>query len=411
MVMGFNIMFAAMGYTITNVAEWGYKNYVGYYERTAAQKLAESAANMACTQIDMSPNWRAGYSNVSCMGGRYSATVTDADSGRIRLCVTATWDSVTYTDTLLMGLRQFSEYAYFSNVEGSINWASGDTVWGPFHTQATMKINGHPVFEGYTTAKNGINNATGSSSAIFLGGYKGGVNIPLPSTNSSVVKLAKSAGAYFLSKELYIQFNGNGTVTWRLNSWAGTPTTVPLATLAPNGVLADSNGNLHLKGVLSGQITVSAVQGATNGTGNVYFDSSIVYKNNPMNNVASTDLLGVVCDNNAIVSDNTNNNDPTKGVTLEASILCRTGGLTAQNYDSRPIAGTLALLGGVQQYQRGAVGTLDGYGNVNHGFNKSYHYDDRLRIISPPSYPSTNSYKVLSWYESLVSSNWFWKNL
>jgi hypothetical protein len=411
MVMGFNIMFAMMGYTITNVAEWGYKNYVGYYERTVAQKLAESATNMACTQIDMTPNWRSGYSNVSCMGGTYSARVWDVESLRVRVCVVATWDSVTYTDTLLMGLRQYSEYAYFSNIEGTINWASGDTVWGPFHTQDDMNINGHPVFEGYTTAKNGFTNKTGSSSPVFLGGYKGGVNIPLPTSFSSVVKLAKSAGAYFLSKELYIQFNGNGTVTWRLNSWAGTPTTVPLATLAPNGVLADTNGNLHLKGVLSGQLTVSAVQGSNSASGNVYFDSAVVYKNDPSTGAASTDLLGVVCDNDAIVSDNTNNNNPTKGVKIMASILSINGGLTAQNYGSRPIAGTLTLVGGVQQKQRGAVGTLDSYGNINHGFNKSYHYDDRLRIMSPPSYPSTNSYKVLYWYESVVSSNWFWKNL
>ena len=414
MVMGFNIMFAAMGYTITDVAEWGYKNYVGYYQRTVAQKIAESVTNMALTEIDMSPNWRTGYSNDSLMGGLYSVTVTNGDSAtQIRVNVFVQYDSVTYTDSLQMGLRQFSEFAYFSNVEGSINWATGDTVWGPFHTQDKMNIDGHPVFEGYTTAKGGYTKKTGSSYPTFLGGYKSGVNIPLPTSFSSMVKTAKDAGAYFYNKDVYLQFNSDGTVTYSLNSWAGTPTTVPLNTLAPNGVLADTNGNLHLKGTLSGKITVSAVQGSLNTTGNVYFDSSVTYKYDPLKPVGTPedDLLGVVCDNNAIISDNTNNNNAAKGVKIEASMICRNGGLGAQNYSSRGLAGTLTLLGGVQQYQRGAVASLDGSGNVTSGFNKSYRYDDRLRIESPPLYPSTNSYKPLAWYESVVSSNWFWKTL
>jgi hypothetical protein len=411
MVMGFNIIFATMGYTISNVAEWGYKNYVGYYSRSVAREIAESATNMALNRIDMYPNWRDGYSNVSFMGGTYSVSFLNADSGRFRVNVISSYDSVTYTDTLLMGLRKFSEFAYFSNIEGSINWASGDTIWGPFHTQDKMTINGHPVFEGYVTAKKGYQKANSSSSPVFLGGYKSGVDIPLPTSFSNLVTVAQSGGGYFSNKDVYIRFNANGTATYSLNSWAGTPTTVPISSLAPNGVLAVNNGNLHLKGVLNGQLTVSAVEGSNSAAGNVYFDSSVVYNNDPLMNPNSTDLLGVVCDNNAYVSDNTNNNNPTYGVTIEASILSRTGGLTAQNYNSRPVSGTLKLVGGIQQYQRGAVGTLNSSGGIATGFNKSYHYDDRLRIISPPQYPTTGSFQVLSWYEGVISSDWFWKNL
>ena len=46
MVMGFNIIFASMSFTISNVADWGYKNYVGYYERTVGRQIAASAANI-----------------------------------------------------------------------------------------------------------------------------------------------------------------------------------------------------------------------------------------------------------------------------------------------------------------------------------------------------------------------------
>ena len=73
-------------------------------------------------------------------------------------------------------------------------------------------------------------------------------------------------------------------------------------------------------------------------------------------------------------------------------------GLGAENYSTRPIAGTLSIIGGIQQNQRAAVGTFSG-GAINHGFQKNYRYDDRLLITSPPSYPNTGAYEVLSWFE------------
>jgi hypothetical protein len=56
------------------------------------------------------------------------------------------------------------------------------------------------------------------------------------------------------------------------------------------------------------------------------------------------------------------------------------------------------MLGGIQQYQRGPVGTFSGSSIVS-GFRKNYRYDERLMIDSPPLYPTTGSYEVLSWYE------------
>ncbi len=109
-------------------------------------------------------------------------------------------------------------------------------------------------------------------------------------------------------------------------------------------------------------------------------------------------MLGICCDNNVIVSDNANNDNPATGVTIQASLLCRSGGLTAENYSTRPFSGTLTLLGGVQQYQRGPVGTSSGPSIVS-GFQKNYRYDNRLMIGSPPLYPTTGTYEVLSWYE------------
>jgi hypothetical protein len=100
-----------------------------------------------------------------------------------------------------------------------------------------------------------------------------------------------------------------------------------------------------------------------------------------------------------IITDNANNDNPATGVNIQASILSRSGGLTADNYNHRPVSGTLTLLGGVQQYQRGPVGTFNSSNVIDHGFQKNYRYDNRLMIGSPPLYPTTGTYEVLSWYE------------
>jgi len=399
MVLGFNIMFATIGFNISNVASDAYENYIDYYNGSVARQIASSGANIAASQITFTPNWRTGYSNISFQGGKFSATVTDLSQGRIQVSVSATYNSVTCPSVLTLGLTKFSKFAYYSKIEGSIYWTTGDTVFGPFHTQDKIRISGDPVWFGKATSKNGISKDPSTSKPQFLGGYQSGVDINLPADLSGIEASAQSGGKYFNNQDIYLKLNSNGSATYRIGSWTATPaTTMPLSTLAPNGVLMAHDANLHLKGVLSGQLTVSATGSSVASKGNVWIDSSVTYKNNPLTNPTSTDMLGIVCDNGIVVTDNANNNNPKKGVTIHASILSISGGLKAENYDTRPVAGTLRLLGGVQQYQRGAVGKFGGSGMTS-GFHKDYRYDDRLMIGSPPLYPTTGTYEVLSWYE------------
>lgn len=399
MVIGFNVVFAAIGFNLSKTATDAYDNYVDYYNRTVARHIATSAANMAATQVTFNPNWRTGYPATNFGGGSYTATVVDADSGRIQLTVNATYNNKTATAVILLGLTKFSKFAYYSNIEGSIYWITGDTVFGPFHTQQKINVSGSPVFVGKASSKNGIYKNPPSSTPKFLGGYQSGVNINLPNDFSALKSYAQAGGRYVDGQDMYLRFNEDGTVTYRYGSWTAPPAyTEPISTFAPNGVLMVDNANLHIKGKVNGRLTVSATGSSGAAKGNVWVDSSVAYNKNPQVDPTSTDMLGIVCDNNVIIADNANNNDPTKGVTIHASILSRSGGLGAENHNNRPVAGTLTLLGGVQQYQRGAVGTFSG-STITHGFQKNYRYDDRLMVDSPPLYPTTGSYEVLSWYE------------
>ena len=401
LVIGFNILFASMGYNLSHVATNAYQNYINYYDKSVSHQLAASAANIAASQICFTPNWRDGYSNVKMGAGTFSVTAVDTSSGtQVAVSATATYNGVTTPIKLLLGLTKFSKFAYYSVVEGSINWITGDTVFGPFHTQSKLTVSGNPVFLGKATAKQGMVKSPSSSKPVFQPAFQSGIDINLPVDFSQIKGLGQSGGKYFKGKDIYLSFNKDGTVTYRNNSWTAVPaTTVPINTLAPNGVIVVDSANLHLRGTLNGQVTVVALA-STSGKGNVWIDSSVAYNTDPLKDKTSTDMLGIVADNNVIIKDTTWNDNSSKGVTLDASIMSRTGGLTAENYDSRPKSGTLTLVGGLQQYQRGAVGTFNSQtGQISTGFQKNYRYDSRLLVNSPPMYPNTGTYEVLSWFE------------
>ncbi len=392
MVIGFNMIFMALGFNIARVSISGYENFIDYYDRSTALKIAQSGANMACSEISFTPNWRTGYDEVQYLGGEYTVEVTDLDSGRIQVTSDGEYLDMTARVRLVLGISSFSKFAYYSVVEGSIYWISGDTVRGPFHTQAKLSVAGNPVFYGKVTAKNGLYKNPSSSKPKFYGGFQQGVSIDLPSNLNPLIAAAQSGGAYFDNQDVWLDFKANGNVVYRLGSATATPVTTTMAALAPNGVLLANNASLHVKGVVNGRMTISAT-GSSGTDGQVFIDSSVVYNNDPRT-TASTDLLGIVADRQVIIKDNANN----QNVTLQATVFSRTAGLTAENYSSRP-KGTLRLLGGIQQYQRGAVGTFSGSGTIATGFQKDYQYDERMYVDRPPFFPTTGSYEVLSWYE------------
>ncbi len=84
-------------------------------------------------------------------------------------------------------------------------------------------------------------------------------------------------------------------------------------------------------------------------------------------------------------------------VTLSGGQNTTSGSFYAQSYNSRSI-GTLSLLGGIIQKDRGPVGTFNsGTGQTTSGYVKNYVYDPRLAACPPPFFPTTGQYERLSW--------------
>jgi hypothetical protein len=170
--------------------------------------------------------------------------------------------------------------------------------------------------------------------------------------------------------------------------------TLHLPTAAANGVIFVDNGTVRLKGTITGAYTIGC-SGSSGEKGSVYLDDDIVYTHNPKTDPTSTDMLGIVAQKKVLITENTPNKS---SININASIYVQDGGFGAENYDDRPVSGNINLMGGLIQNTRQAVGTFSG-GTIKSGFAKQYKYDDRFMVASPPFFPGTGGYEIVSWYE------------
>ena len=398
LVSGFSILFLILGQKFLLVSSSSITNYSNYYSNNIAHNIAVSGANLTVNQIFLSPAWTVGYSNVSMSGGIMNATVVLTNPVTNALQVTAIGTFNNYKDTVIVNLQlsYFSKFAYCSNNENGIYWATGDVVNGPFHTQDYINVSGHPIFNpgsNYVGTYKGINNLANSSPTIN-GTLRVGDNLTIPSTGLTTLDSIATAGGY--------AFTGHDTVYVTLAAdsikykfaYNGAWTTKLDTVLAPNRTIIAHNSILRLQGTLKGKLTIGA-SGSTLGT--VYLDNDVVYATDPISNPNSSDLLGIVAQNNVYVTDSPN----TKNINIDATIYAQDGGFGAQDWDTRSAsgAGTIYLLGGITQNNRLTVASLNNNGTVKTGFSKNYTYDNRLLVNVPPNFPSTGSYTVISWYE------------
>ncbi len=399
LILGFSLIFLVLQKNFGGVSNRAVDNYTDYYDGAIAYNLAVSGANIASNQVFLDPTWTAGLSNLSFQGGtiNVSVQVLDAFKNIRRINSTGIYNQDTSIVQVTLQPSKFSKFAYYSVYEPSnIWWANGDTVWGPMHTQDYLRSAGHPVFFGKVTTKKGIQYYTSKryDTPVLNGGYEQGVDLPLPTNGvSNLETVSNSGGHTFTGHDTVYLFFAGDSIRYKY-SYKGTTTTQLASSFAPNGVIFADNSVLRVQGTVKGQYTIGA--SGSYGKGNVYIDNDIIYNTDPQTNPASTDMLGIVAKNNVYVTDNPANRSDVK---IDAAIYTETGGFGAENYDSRPYSGTIYLDGGITQYQRQPVGTFNYYGTIATGFNKHYMYDDRLMYSSPPNYPNTGSFEIVSWYE------------
>jgi hypothetical protein len=398
-ISGFTLVFMVISQNFGNYSTRAVENMVEYHNEIITHNIAVSGANLAANQIYFDPDWNTGYQNIPFQNGilNVSVELIDAYEDLSEIKSVATYNGYTSEVRVQVAPTKYSKFAYFSvNEGGTIWWTGNDTVWGPFHTQDYLRAYRHPVFFGKATTKRDLIYYISKSKdkPYFYGGFEKGVNLPLPSDGLNKMELAAQDEGLFMEGHdtIYVTFVLD-TLKFRY-SYNAKDSSLYLPTGAPNGVIYAKNSVLRLKGVVKGQYSIACSK-ITTGKGKIFIDDDIIYDKDPRVYLNSTDLLGIVAKSEIIITENDANNTD---INIHAALYAETGGFGAENFDSRPLSGNINLLGGITQNIRRAVGQFDSDGTTS-GFSKRYQYDDRLMLASPPYFPGTGNFEIVSWYE------------
>jgi len=331
------------------------------------------------------------------------------------------------------GLKVGSTWYAYKRICQEIQFASGDVIRGPFHTNDEILCqSGSPVtkfgrtpvdrIEVASTGESGasptgyrgctpyVNFGTSTSKAdagTWKGKGEGAGKLGLPPSNTSLKR--DTAAAYrFVGKTSIVMNNASMTVTGTRED--GTVLNGTNVALPADGVLYVANsptlpcttydpldtasvpagcGNLEVEGTYSVDVTLTA-------------ENDILIKNDITRNPGTQALLGLISNNfirvhhpvtnrsfnpnisngsvNYVSANCDNNGSLGSPLQIDAAILSLTHSFVVDNYYCGNGLGTLAVNGSIVQAYRGAVG------RGNSGYIKNYTYDNRLKYRSPPHF-------------------------
>lgn len=158
----------------------------------------------------------------------------------------------------------------------------------------------------------------------------------------------------------------------------------------------------ELSGTLDGYLTIAS-------SGDIYITNDILYAEE---SPTSDDILGIYAQNSVIIK-NDEDFEPGVGkpITVDASIMALNeltiypfeGSDHAGNPVGRKPGAILHINGGVTQNTRGTMGHFNPVANkVEDGYVKDYRYDERLKSMPPPFFPTTGEPEIISWKEEVI---------
>jgi hypothetical protein len=236
----------------------------------------------------------------------------------------------------------------------------------------------------------------------FLGGYEWGVDeISMPEEIPSyLINASQNGGIYIECKYAYLKFQADGTVRIAAKNGGNAPkesdyVTYDLSTI--NGAIYIHNNSVKpvakVEGTVNGEVTVASL-------GSIEITSDLVYADNPRSNPASDDMIGLVAEDDIVVTENIVDTDRA----IQASVMTlNTAVADAKNFYvedyNKERFGTLNLYGALIQYSRGAIGTEGDSTSDRTGYSANYTWDTRLEKKSPPYYPMLAILKKIAWWD------------
>ena len=409
LVMSFSVLFALFGRNILNSSVTVTENFSDYYSNARAHSIAISGANIAINKLFLDKNWMTGINNRSFSNGTLNVNIDTIGYDSRKITSVGVYNGKSKTVEIVLEPENFSIFGNFYNVFNNVWAATGDTFQGRFHANDWINCYGDPVFMGPATTSKGVKLYDKYSHPEFFGGTKIVNPVPLQFDTATIRIAAYQNGKIFRDttnkgKATYVDLNflADGNVQYKLKigtaGWTTTKT-VPLTTLAPNGVIYVEKGNITVQGTLNGRATIVASQKGTDASlGQIQIANSIQYAANPLTDPTCDDMLGMVAENKVrVLYDNLRGD-----INIHASIFSQKDGLVIDNYSSYTKAYKMNLVGGVigQQVQATATYVLiNGKWVPKYGYSYVHKFDTRFTKVRPPFFPGTKYYRVVSWYE------------
>ena len=419
-VLGLSVM---LGYALMNVSStstMSVNNYMAYYGRTMAHNLALTGANIGTQALLRDPSYNTNLLDQHYAGGTFDVYIDrpGGDSSFVRSYSEIDVSGFRMRDTVIACLKftSLAKYGWFTEAErngyhgspyfGDNDWKiTGDSIFGPAHTNYKFNLGGAPYFNDKVTATNAPTTMPihGVQAPVFRSGYQWGITVDRPNGNlDAITNIAHTGGGYFQGQDVALTFM-NDRVAVKIPPGTGLVRndTVYTSALAPNGVIAVMNGDLRITGQYSGKLTVVAHNDGTAASkGNVWLDGNgITAQQNPMGNTSSPDMLGIISNNNVYVAKDLTRT-PSTVFKIQAAVYCQNGELTAESFWNLPLSGRVELFGGVCQKTAGSLGVFNPGHGLWYGFYYTIRYDTRFSHDSPPFYPNAYKYELVSWWEN-----------
>jgi hypothetical protein len=366
----------------------------------------EIGALFASTNLPLLISAAQGHSVTSFSGtigsGTYSYYIYKSNTTYYCIYATGTVNGVKRVVSLLdVHQPTYAEFALWSHFNEGLYFGSGENFNGHVHADDELFFTGSPQFYAPLTSDYGT--YSGSLSGVYLAD-----GLTLNSYQGSMADINFISGSSSLKNVANLLVSGNTTLTFNGGtvSVKNTSTTTSYTIPASGGIIYVANVGTSTTGSKAGTIYLEG--GAVTGPltvvseASMYIENNITYTHNPVATPTSTDALGLISQDNIWVDTGAPNN-----LTIDAAMIAAgtsvdgsAGSFGAINYSSRS-AGTLTILGGIVQEDRGAVCTFNSSGTVNHGYAKNYRYDSRFLKTPPPSYPViSNKLNFSQWHES-----------
>jgi len=427
--MGRGLLFLTGGmFIVVGIIQLGINNRqqmlpqrtIEYHTENQSKNITTSLIDYAISEIREDQEWKGsggnGFSSSDFLGGEGSIRVYDRDDFldstvdvpdnsipfwnefTLLLHATATYEGKEVETEVMLTKDAFSKFSYFTDVEQSNIWFfGGDELTGRVHSNGQLNIAGDPTFHGLVTSTQMYREHSGGADPQFLGGtIFDHEAIDLPTDDQlDILRAASNNGGIKFDHEVFITLNSDGTTRILENvngNWNNNPVEHNFTLSNYNGVISSSE-KVYIKGQLKGQLTVHSED-------DIEILGDLTYSEDPRDNPASSDILGLVSEAQVLVDDDAHRDNGSQNLEIHASIMALDRSFTVEDYWEGSPKGELKILGGLIQERRGPVGTFSG-GSLRSGYSKNYEYDERLERMFPPSFPRESFFSIVYWKDNL----------